>query len=157
MDNNIDCFQQKESEHGVNGAALEAYSIGDRLKEGELTTVIFGFDKNKDPIRVPEGVFIGTTEFYNQDKAVAQANDRLGLKGQKTLSRLNDDECAQLAKVWDKVAPPALQGDAAPWFWGASAINITWRVYCGSKTDWGYDVRCYSRPVPAALRGPVRT
>lgn len=139
-------------------AAQEAYKIGDRLKEGKLTTVIFGFDENKDPIRVPESVFVGNAEFYNQDKAVAEANERLGLKGQKALTRLNDQECAQLAKVWDKVAPPALQGSAAPWFWGASDFNYDGeRVYRGGEADWGSDFRYNSHPVPAALCGPVRS
>ena len=139
-------------------AAQEAYKIGDRLKEGELTTVIFDFDENKDPIRVPENIFIGKTEHYNQDRAVADANDKYGLRGQQALTRLNDRECAQLAKVWDKVAPPSQQGNAAPWFWGELFnFYLGGRMYRSGADVWNSSNSGHGlRPVPAALRGPVR-
>lgn len=84
-----------------------------------MTTVIFGFDANNDPIRVLESVFVGKAEFHNQDDVIAQTNYKIGLKGQERLTRLNDHECAQLVKVWNKVASRDLQGGDAPWFWGA--------------------------------------
>jgi hypothetical protein len=141
--------------------AKKALEIGDRLKEGKLTTVILGFDENKDPIRVPEGVFIGKAKFEDQDKAIAEANDKLGLKGQKALTRLHNHECALLAKDWDKVASPAQQGSAAEWFWGRTLDERYngGRVFRGGEAD-SYGIHFHSkygsRPVPAALRGPVQ-
>lgn len=139
-------------------APQETYKIGDRLKEGKLTTVIFGFDENNDPIRVPESIFVGNEGFNYQAYAVAKENDKLVLKGQKALTCLNDQECAQLAKVWNKVAPPALRGSAAPSFWGASTYDVgSGRVYRGGEAGWLSLHRPNSRPVPAALRGPVQS
>lgn len=183
MENLIACFLE-ETEHSVNravfgrravmasekakeidfgktdtaaGLAQKALGIGDRLKEGTLTTVVFGFDGNKDPIRVPEGVFIGEAIFCDQDKVVAKANVGLDLKGTKALTRLSDDECAQLTKVWAKVAPPELQTSTAPEFWGASDYCYSGRLYHGGEPYWSYLDQNYSRPVPAAIRGPARS
>jgi hypothetical protein len=140
-------------------AAEEAYKIGDHLKEGKLKTVVIGFDDNKDPIRVLEEVFIGKADFENQDKAIAEANKRLGLTGAKALTRLNNQECEKLAKAFDKVAPPALQGSAAPWFWGDGDYSAG-RIYSAGDGEWRTvsDVlnMYHPRDVPAALRGPVQ-
>lgn len=146
----------------VIAAAQEAYKIGDRLREGNLTTVIFGFDEKNNPIRVLEDIFVGNAKFDHQDKAVTKRNEELGLKGQKALTRLNDLECAQLAEVWDKVAPPALQGSAAPWFWGESFSTSLWGGCVFRAEEDGVSIAIdesgaygSSYKVPAALRGPI--
>jgi hypothetical protein len=165
-------------------AAQGAYKIGDKLKEGSLTTIVFSFDENKDPIRLPvgicEGVFIGYTEFYHQDAGIRITNEKLGLQGQRALTRLTDEECAQLAKVWDKVAPPAPQRKAAqgllartwqkltgpsanrkkapPLFWGAEGFKIGGaRLHRGGDTSTIIAHRYDRFAVPAALRGPVQS
>jgi len=135
-------------------AAKEALEIGDRMKDG---TVVIAVDlKNNTALFAPEGIFGGNSSFDDQDSVVKQSNAQ-GLHGQKDWRRITDKEASSLAKAWDKVAPPALQGSAAPWFWGASALNASLgRVYRGGGSDWNISSRYHSRPVPVVRSGPAR-
>ncbi|MDD9900303.1 MAG: hypothetical protein OXT65_04930 [Alphaproteobacteria bacterium] len=132
--------------------AQKAFEIGECLKDG---TIVFGFDDDKNPLRVPEGVLCGETDYYSQNRIVERANAD-ALHGHKTWTRLSDKECAQLAKVWDKVAPVAQRGSAAPWFWGASSSHrhSFGNVYRGGGKSSTTDLNA-SRFVPVVLRGAV--
>jgi hypothetical protein len=147
-------------------ASRGAYKIGDHLVEGKLTTVVFSFDENNHPIRVPTFVFIGKSNFSDQDVAIKKENERLGLHGDRMLTPLDGNECAQLAKVWDKVAlpvsghePPRFSANETPWFWGESESTDEdrARVFRGGVEAATFDSKRCLRPVPVALRGPIRS
>jgi len=135
-------------------AAQEALEIGGVMKDG---TVVIAVDLKKNlALFAPEGIFGGESDFVHQDVAEKNANQR-GLHGHKDWRLVTDVEAGALAKAWDKVAPPALHGSAAPWFWGASGNRFFGRVYRGDKAGRGdYSDRSISRPVPVVRSGPVR-
>jgi len=137
-------------------AAKKALEIGDRMKDG---TVVIAVDlKENIALFAPKDIFGGNSAFDSQDSVVKQANVQ-GLHGHKDWRRITDEEASALAKAWDKVAPPALQGSAAPWFWGAATDDAG----NGSVFRRGYSVwnrgpyRLDSRPVPVVRSGPARS
>lgn len=144
-----------------NVRADKELDVGDRLKDG---TIVLGFDKDNNVLCIPKSVFGGKASFWDQYLIASKANSD-ALHGHKTWSLLSNEECTQLATVWNKVAPPAKQGRSAPWFWGAhngSDDDITDRavVYrngeVGTLINYDLDVL---RPVPVVLRhrGSVRS
>jgi len=136
------------------GAAKEALEIGDRMKDG---TIVIAVDlKMNIALFVPEDIFGGNSTLYHQAVVVAKANAQ-NLHGKKDWRRITDEEANSLAKDWDKVAPPALQGHAAPWFWGAFSYfgSNSGRVYRGGEADCSYYHRNNSRPVPVVRSGPA--
>ncbi len=135
--------------------AQKVLAVGDRLKDG---TVVIAVDPDKDTsLRAPEGIFGGESDFDHQDSVVNNANAQR-LNGHNDWRRVTNEEANTLAGAWNKVAPPALQGRAAPWFWGASLNGyLDGRVYRGGESDWyGFD-RYSSRPVPVVRSGPARS
>jgi len=138
-------------------AAKQVLEIGDRIKDG---TVVIAVDPKKNlALFAPEGIFGGEADFDHQDYVIYKANKQ-GLRGHKDWRRVTDNEARALAKVWDKVAPPPLQGSAAPWFWGKSINFIDYyyaRVYRGGEAECRPNHRFGSRPVPIVRSGPARS
>lgn len=137
-------------------AAKKALEIGQRMKDG---TVVIAVDlKENFALFAPKEIFGGGSNFNNQDDIVKKANEE-GLHGHSDWRRVTDKEASALAHAWDKVAPPALQGSAAPWFWGASGTgryDTAGHIYRGGEADWGGDDRGWSHPVPVVRSGPAR-
>jgi len=143
---------KKKNEIDLSDDFKKALEVGDRV-DG---TVVIAVDKDIATF-APEGIFGGNSAFDSQDSVVKQANAR-SLHGNNDWRRITDMEAWALTKAWDKVAPPALQGSAAPWFWGASTRYDSGRVCRSGDSDWGnYYYRFYSRPVPVVRSGPVRS
>jgi len=148
----------KTKKDSFNDAA--AFKIGERLREGNLTTIVFGFDRHDGtPLRIPESLFIGKASFKDQDKLIAKTNRALGLKGNNILTRLSALECTLLAREWGKVAPPALtRTGAEPSFWGTQEPwNMLPQVYSGvygGSSESSFPR--YVKNVPAAFRHPIR-
>lgn len=142
-------------------AAQEALVIGQKMKDG---TVVIAVDLQKNlALFAPEGIFGGKSDFDHQDGVVKKVNEQ-SLAGHKDWRRITDQEASALAKDWPKVAPPALQGSAAPRFWGASTFNFDFgdnyyygRVYRGGEADCGGGDRNGSRLVPVVRSGPARS
>jgi hypothetical protein len=135
--------------------AQKVLEVGDPLKDG---TIVIAVDPDKNTsLRVPEGIFGGESDFDHQDDVVREANAQ-GLHGHKDWRRVTNKEAYTLAGAWNKVAPLALRhGPAAPWFWGASYGHCSnGRVYRSGESDWYYDGRDSSRPVPVVRSGPAR-
>jgi hypothetical protein len=125
-------------------AAQTALKVGDHLKDG---TIIIHIDNNT-ALTAPENLFGGVSDFRHQDDVVAQANAQ-NLQGHNDWRRATDEEASILAKNWNKVAPPAQQGSAAPQFWGKYAeVDSSGRVYRGGETDPDARFWSYSLSVP---------
>ena len=133
--------------------AKEALKVGDRLKNG--TVVLFVDLKKNEALFLPAAIFGGKASFADQDNVVKAANAK-ALHGHSDWRRITDTEGKTLSKVWDKVAPPELQGRAAPWFWLASPYgNHLGRVGRGGEADWLNLRRHLSLPAPVVRSGPV--
>jgi hypothetical protein len=138
-------------------AALKAHEVGEHLKDG---TVCIAVDlKNDNALFAPEGIFGGNAKFDDQDEVVEKVNAGNGTHGHKDWRRITDAEGKTLSEVWNKVAPPALQGRAAPWFWLASPYDDFngGRVRRGGEAGWYNSYRNYSLPVPVVRSGPARS
>ena len=136
-------------------AALKAHEVGEHLEDG---TVCIAVDlKNDKALFAPEGIFGGNAPFDDQDEVVVKVNARSGTHGHKDWRRITDEEGKTLADVWNKVAPPALQGRAAPWFWLASPDHYHGRVRRGGEADGNYNNRDDLLPVPVVRSGPARS
>jgi hypothetical protein len=139
-----------------DSAARVAHEVGDHLKDG---TVCIAVDlKNDNALFAPEGIFGGNARFDDQDKVVEKVNAGNGTHGHKDWRRISDAEGKKLSDAWNKVAPPALQGRAAPWFWLASPYgnDCDGRVRRGGETVSASHYRYDSLPVPVVRSGPVR-
>ena len=107
----------------VNGQSTpdleqRALQVGDRLWDG---TVVLSVDLDKNTaLFVPEKIFGGKSNFHEQDVVVTWANMD-ALHHHIDWRRIVDKESAILSRVWDRVAPLQMHGDAAPWFWCASS------------------------------------
>ena len=139
-------------------AAQKALEIGDRMKDG---TVVIAVDlENNIALFVPEGIFGGNARFEDQYDVVEKA-DAQKLHGHTDWRLITDNEASALAKAWGKVAPPALQGEAAPYFWGLSAdqafYSASGRIYRGGMDGWFYSAPRNLYPVPIVRRGPARS
>ncbi len=137
------------------GLVQRALEVGERLRDG---TVVLSVDLNKnEALFVPAKIFGGEATFGKQYNAVKAANND-ALHGHKDWRRITDAEGETLSKAWDKVAPAALQGRAAPWFWLASPFfNNSGRVRRGGEADWIISYRGLSNPVPVVRSGPARS
>ncbi len=136
--------------------ALKVHEVGEHLKDG---TVCVAVDlKNNNALFAPEGIFGGNAKFDDQDEVLEKVNAGNGTHGHKDWRRITDAEGKTLSEVWDKVAPPALQGRAAPWFWLASPnSNFYGRVRRGGEADGTNLYRHNSLPVPVVRSGPARS
>jgi hypothetical protein len=138
------------------GAALKAHEVGDHLQDG---TVVIAVDlKNNKALFAPEGIFGGEAKFDKQDAIPAQMNKQ-NAHGHNDWRRITNSEGRTLSKLWEKVAPRELQGNAAPWFWLASPLIIFDHLGPVSRGGyWGWDgvSREVSRPVPVVRSGPAR-
>lgn len=131
-------------------------NVGDRLQDG---TVCVAVDLGKNTaLFAPAGIFGGTASFDDQDDIISKANKN-ALHGHTDWRKITDDEGATLAQVWDKVAPPELQGSTSPWFWLASPdANNLGRVRRGGESAvWGDTNRLNLIPVPCLRSGPARS
>lgn len=157
VDHTGEVFVDASAEKPANdNLAQKVLKVGDRLRDGTVVIAV-NPDKNTS-LRVPEGIFGGESDFDHQDGVVNNANAK-SLHGHNDWRRVTNKEADTLAGAWGKVAPPALQGRAAPWFWGASnSLYILGRVCRGGESDWDaiYVFRDYSRPVPVVRSGPAR-
>jgi hypothetical protein len=118
--------------------------------------VVFDVDLEKNTaLWAPKSLFVRNSDFDHQDDVVKQANDQ-SLHGQKDWRRSTDKEASALVKAWDKVAPPELQGDAAPLFWGKTKKGYCGRVYRSGETRWQDDYREDSHPVLVVRSSPAR-
>lgn len=144
-----------EASPANDSLAQKVLAVGDRLKDG---TVVIAVDVNKNKaLFAPGGIFGGESDFDYQDGVVDTANAQ-SLHGHNDWRRVTNDEAGTLASAWNKVAPDALQGRAAPWFWGASIVLYsTGRVYRGGESVWRDFHRDDSRPVPVVRSGPARS
>jgi hypothetical protein len=139
------------------GKALE---VGEHLKDG---TVVIAVDlEHNEALRVPEGIFGGNDRFDYQDEVVEEVNAGSGTHGHKDWRRITDEEGKTLSEVWNKVAPAALKGRAAPWFWLASPYSFNYtsnlgRVRRGGEADWYSRNRYDSLPVPVVRSGPAQS
>ena len=134
--------------------AQKAHEVGERLKDG---TVVIAVDPDTNTsLRVPGDIFGGKSDFYHQDGVVNTANAQ-SLHGHQDWRRVTDAEAGTLARAWNKVAPPTLQGSAAPWFWGASAHYSNGSIFRGGESGWGTATRDRygSCPVPVVRSGPA--
>ena len=137
VDKNGKVAMQSASNDSARAAAPKAHEVGEHLKDGTVCVAV-DLEKN-EALFMPEGIFGGKSTFDDQDEVVQEAN-RNKLHGHGDWRRTTDGENEKLSEVWNKVAPPALQGSAAPWFWGASAsYDGLGRVWRGGEADW-YDV-----------------
>lgn len=129
--------------------------IGQKMKDG---TVVIAVDVQKNiALFAPEGIFGGESVFTRQDAVVQKANEQ-GLAGHKDWRRVTEKEASALARDWNKVAPPALQGTDAPRFWGATAMRSFYGPsYLGGNPDWSSCHGTYSRAVPVVRSGPARS
>lgn len=93
----------------------ESLAVGDRMKDG---TVVVAVDVDSHTaLFSPEEVVWGKCTFEDQTKVVSYINSLGILHGHTDWRNATDQEASELAKNWNKVAPPQFQGDAAPWFW----------------------------------------
>lgn len=134
--------------------ALQVLEVGERLRDG---TVVLSVDLEKnEALFVPAGIFGGEAEFSQQDNVVKKVNSNAA-HGHNDWRRITDAEGETLSKVWDKVAPPALQGAAAPWFWLATPDDSYLAlVRRGGEEGWGYTGWYRSNPVPVVRSGPAQ-
>jgi len=127
------------------------------MKDG---TVVIGVDLRKNiALFAPENIFGGNSDFDHQDGVVAKANAK-SMNGHKDWRRITDKEASTLAKNWKKVAPPELQGDAAPLFWSACTdtnkyFGVLGRSYSGNDSAAGAGQQ-NSLAVPVVRSGPAR-
>ncbi len=143
--------EQTVSNDSSVAAAPKTHEVGERLEDG---TVCIDVDlKNNKALFAPEGIFGGAAKFDDQDDVVEKVNAGDGLHGHKDWCRITDAEGKKLSDVWNKVAPPALQGSAAPWFWLASP-GTNGRMRRGGEADGTYGRDCL-RPVPVVRSGPA--
>lgn len=127
--------------------------VGDHLPDG---TVVLSVNPDKDEaLFVPEKIFGGKATLDRQGDVIESANCN-GVHGHSDWRGITDAESKMLSKVWDKVAPVELQGDAAPWFWlPLPNHDIYGFVRKGGEEDWDRFVRYDSRSVPLIRSGPA--
>lgn len=95
--------------------APRALKVGDRLNDG---TVVLSLNRARnEALLVPKKIFGYVTNFENQDYAIKEYVNKCDLHGHDDWRPITDTEGEELARVWDKVAPPEMQGHNAPLFW----------------------------------------
>lgn len=137
-------------------AAKDILEIGDRMRDG---TIVIAIDiKSNIALFAPESIFVGETTFDNQNDVVKQANSGKGLHGHKDWRRLTDFEPRELARSWDKVAPPASQGRNPPIFWSETPKGDLFAYrFEGGDTRWSDSPRESTHLVPVIRSGPARS
>jgi len=125
------------------------------MKDG---TVVIAVDiKNNIALFAPNSIFAGEAAFNNQNDVVKQANAGNGLHDHKDWRRLSDFEPRDLARNWDKVAPPASQGRNPPIFWSDTPKGQLFAYrYEGGDTRWSDSPQKSSHLVPIIRSGPAR-
>lgn len=132
--------------------------VGDHLKDG---TIVLSVDLEKnEALFVPGNIFGGYSTFRHQDRVVEAANRNMA-HGHEDWRRITEAEGVTLSQVWDKVAPPILQGRYAPHFWTAAPVGMNqgihrqggWEVSHINYLTTSHDIS--SRPVPVVRSGPI--
>jgi hypothetical protein len=154
IDKNGTVAMQTASNDSSGAAAPKAHQVGEHLKDG---TVCIAVDlKNDNALFAPEGIFGSYECCDHQEEAVNRVNAGKGRHGHKDWRRITEAEGKTLSEVWDKVAPPALKGRAAPWFWlpGQSFVDDG-MARKGGEADWDFLDKYFSLPVPVVRSGPA--
>lgn len=129
--------------------APRALKVGDRLNDG---TVVLSLNRARnEALLVPKKIFGYVTNFENQDYAIKEYVNKCDLHGHDDWRPITDTEGEELARVWDKVAPPEMQGHNAPLFWLRSREDINSGHVCKGSEPALHRVK----PKEATLPVPV--
>jgi hypothetical protein len=110
----------KDPTQNLQAGFRKVAEVGDRMEDG---TVIIDVDLENDrALFAPQAIFGRRTPYFGQYEVVDEANAQ-ALHGHRNWRAIKHEEAQTLVNNWDKVAPPELQGNKAPYFWG-EYINV---------------------------------